>query len=86
MKIKHNISNTTMKKSTLYSVIRKIEGNENISVITTRSNAECREYLRQLADDGRLTDVKFFGHGRGFSADRFGRKFTFEIVKSSKVA
>lgn len=75
-----------MKKSTLYSVIRKIEGNENISVITTCSNAECREYLRQLADDGRLTDVKFFGHGRGFSADRFGRKFTFEIVKSSKVA
>lgn len=75
-----------MKKSTLYSVIRKIEGNENISVITTRSNTECREYLRQLADDGRLTDVKFFGRGRGFSADRFGRKFTFEIVKSSKVA
>lgn len=74
-----------MKKSTLYSVIRKIEGNENISVITTRSNAECREYLRQLADDSRLTEVKFFGRGRGFSADRFGRKFTFEIVKSSKV-
>lgn len=74
------------KTTTMYAVVRKIEGTENVSVITTRSNAECRSYLQKLASDSRLTEVKFFGRGRGFSADRFGRKFTFEIVKSSKIA
>ena len=74
------------KKVTLYSVIRKIEGTNDVSVITTRSNAECREYIKSLASDSRICDVKFFGRGQGFAAVRYGRTYTFEIVKTSKIA
>lgn len=77
-----------MKKSTLYSIIRNIEGCGETAIITTRTNAECREYLKQIASDHRIDkgSLKFFGRGRGFHATWGTRQYTFQIVKASKTA